>query len=110
MRKIKTVVSIEVDGVMYFRMDSGVCYWTDNLKDAKMYSGKAKAKIAEVKNYILSGNDPNNFNPNNRPRMYLYTQGGFTGFQDKDAIWLKDEYVRTIKLHEVIFDIKPCKV
>ena len=103
--RIKTVVTIEHEGVMYFRMSSGVCYWTDCLKDAKMYSGKARAKLTEIKNYVTREH------PSNQPpRMYIYTQGGYAGFSDSDAIWLKEHHLKTLKLHEVIFDIKPCKV
>ena len=109
MARIKTVVSIEVEGVMYFRMSSGVCYWTDCLKDAKMYSGKARAKLTEIKNYVLQCTHPDHPS-NQRPRMYIYTQGGYVGFQDSDAIWLKEHHLKTLKLHEVVFDIKPCKV
>ena len=102
--RIKTVVSIIVDGTMYFRMNCGVCYWTDNLAQAKFYSGKAKAKISEVKNYIIQSLESGE--PHNRPRMYIYSKGNWSGFQDEDAVWLNEYHIRTIKLHQVLFDIR----
>ncbi len=102
--RIKTVVSIIVDGTMYFRTNSGVCHWTADLAQAKFYSGKAKSKVAEIKNYIEQslGFDE----PHNRPRMYIYSNGNWSGFQDEDAVWLNEYHIRTIKLHQVLFDIR----
>ena len=111
MTRIKTVVSLEHQGVMYFRMNSCVRYWTNELENAKMYSGKAKAKVCELENYINDGirEAINRGDPNQLARIFIYANGSFSGFDDKDAIFLEHQHLRTIRLYEVGFTLKPIK-
>lgn len=103
--RIKTVITVQHNGVMFFRMDSSTCYWTDDLRMARQYSGKAKAKLVEAQEYILGFDD--GIAPKHRGRVYLHINGDFTGFDDNKSIIWGDKEARTIKLMEVVFSLKP---
>lgn len=100
MTRIKVVISITIDGQQYFNIWPGFGYWTDDLKNAKIYSGRPKSKVAELKYWVehIIVNTPISAGP----KIGLMVNGQWA---DEHIVLTKD-IVKTVKLHELLFYIR----
>lgn len=100
--KVKTVISIMIDGQQYFNLYPNMSYWTNDLKKAKIYNCRATSKVAFLKHWIRSyADDPESVT---EPNVYLETNGEWTGYSEH--ILLTEKVIKTAKLYEVILDIR----
>ena len=100
MRK-KIVISIVIDGQQFFNMWPGFGYWTNDLRQAKIYNGKPKSKLNELDEWVYNTIHASGYNQPG-PLIGLMIDSHWS----REHINLTEDMLKTVKLYEMLFEIQ----
>ena len=95
----KSVITIEINNIIYYSMDNRGCSWSNEINDAKQHRGMANAKHRQIKEHLegsIRMDSASLFD------IYLKNQNNFS-WGSPTAISYNE--VNTILLHELFLSI-----
>jgi hypothetical protein len=97
----KSVITIEVNNIIYYSMDNKGRTWSDEINDAKQHRGMANAKYRQIKEYL---EDQIQVDPNNKHELYIKANGSFFS-GNKPTTTISYNEAKTVELHELFLSI-----